>query len=134
MIFWIILAIAIICTAIYIIMDHNDCLFNDEGLLIGTVVSWSVTVLMAIFILIANLSAPSDIIANQQVYDSLTYQIENNLYDNDNDVGKAELAKQVTEWNTDLARGKYDQNNIWYGIFVPDIYDNFEFIPIENIK
>lgn len=132
MIFWIILAIAIICTAIFIIKGHDS--YNNFGLFVGTVISWALVAIMLIFIIVAILSVPSNIAANQQIYNSLTYQVENNLYDNDNEVGKAELVKQITEWNTDLARGKYDQNNIWYGIFIPDIYDNFDFIPIENIK
>lgn len=132
MIFWIMLTIAIICTAVFIIKGHNS--YDNIGWFVGTVISWGITAIMLIFIIVTILSAPSDIVANQQIYNSLTYQIENNLYDNDNEVGKAELVKQVTEWNTDLARGKYDQNNIWYGIFIPDIYDNSEFIPIENIK
>ena len=132
MIFWIVLAIAIICTVVFIAKGH-DC-YYDAGWFGGTVISWALVAIMLIFIIVANLGAPSDIVANQQIYNSLTYQVENNLYDNDNEVGKAELVKQVTEWNTGLARGKYDQNNIWYGIFIPDIYDNFEFIPIENIK
>ena len=130
MIFWIVLAITIICTVVLIIKDG----YCSDGWLISTVISWAVVVFMLIFIIVSILGAPSNIVANQQIYDSLTYQIENNLYDNDNEIGKAELVKQVTEWNTDLARGKYDQNNIWYGIFIPNIYDNFEFIPIENIK
>lgn len=37
-------------------------------------------------------------------YESLTYQLENNLYDND--IGKKELMDEIREWNEDLAYRK----------------------------
>jgi hypothetical protein len=57
-------------------------------------------------------------------YESLTYQLENNLYDNDNDIGKKEL---MDEWNGNLAYCKKIQRNFWVD---PNVYDNFEFIPL----
>lgn len=63
-------------------------------------------------------------------YESLTYQLENNLYDNDNDIGKKELMNEIRKWNEDLAYHKEIQRNFWVGIYYPNIYDNFEFIPL----
>lgn len=57
-------------------------------------------------------------------YESLTYQLENNLYDND--IGKKELMDEIREWNEDLAY----QRNFWVGIYYPNVYDNLEFIPL----
>lgn len=63
-------------------------------------------------------------------YESLTYQLENNLYDNDNDIGKKELMDEIREWNEDLAYHKEIQRNFWVGIYYPNVYDNLEFIPL----
>lgn len=63
-------------------------------------------------------------------YESLTYQLENNLYDNDNDIGKKDLMDEIREWNEDLAYRKAIQRNFWVGIYYPNIYDNLEFIPL----
>lgn len=63
-------------------------------------------------------------------YESLTYQLENNLYDNDNDIGKKELMDEIREWNEDLAYCKKIQRNFWMGIYYPNVYDNLEFIPL----
>lgn len=66
----------------------------------------------------------------EKQYESLTYQLENNLYDNDNDIGKKELMDEIREWNEDLAYYKEIQRNFWVGIYYPNIFDNFEFIPL----
>lgn len=64
----------------------------------------------------------------EKQYESLTYQLDNRLYDNDNDIGKKELMNQIQDWNTDLAYRKTIQRNFWVGIYYPNVYDGFEFI------
>lgn len=65
---------------------------------------------------------------NNKRYESLVYQLENNLYDNDNDLGKKELYNEIREWNEDLAYYQNVQDNFWFGIFYPNVFDQFEFI------
>lgn len=91
---------------------------------------WIAIGVMGVIAIITNVGAKGDIAANQQLYSSLVYQLEHVLYDNDNDIGKLELYEKVTKWNTDLARGKEMQNDIWFGVFYPNIYDQFEFIEL----
>ena len=73
-----------------------------------------------------------EIAANQARYESLVYQYENNLYDNDNDLGKKELMNQIQEWNEDLARNQENQDNLWIGIYIPNVFDQFDFINLEH--
>lgn len=88
-------------------------------------------IVMAIAALFSNVGSKGYIEANRQRYNSLVYQLENNLYDNDNDLGKKELYDEIRDWNEDLAEGKAMQHDIWIGWFYPNIYDEFEFIEME---
>ena len=73
-----------------------------------------------------------DVERNQVRYDSLMCQYENCLYDNDNDVGKKELMSEIQSWNEDLAWHKTMQRDPWIGIYIPDVYDQFDFIELHE--
>ena len=95
-------------------------------------ISSIVAIIMTMILIVSNISIRTNIPATRVRYESLVYQYENNLYENDNDVGKKELMKEIQEWNEDLANGKTYQRDFWVGIFVPNVYDEFDFIEVES--
>lgn len=87
--------------------------------------------IMLIVVISNNVGTDAKIAQYQARYDSLVYQYENDIYNNDNDLGKRDLMEDIERWNTDLAYRKKIQRNFWVGIFYPDIYDDFEFIELQ---
>ena len=131
MIFWITL-IAVVVFAVLAIVFFDSLDFEWVSMLstIISVIAGIAFVVMLIVVIYANVGVEASIEANKQRYESLIYQAENNLYENDNDLGKKELANQIQKWNEDLANGKALQDDFWVGIFYADIYDEFDFIPM----
>lgn len=126
MIFWIfviVMAAAIVCCAV---LDEASEPFWASIVSLNGVIA----MIMLVFIIVGNIGPDAKIAKYQARYDSLVYQYENDIYDNDNDLGKRDLMENIEEWNTDLAYRKRIQRNFWVGIFYPNIYDYFDFIEL----
>ena len=131
MIFWITLISFVVFLVLAIIFaDSWDFEWLGTLSAVLTFVAGIAAAIMLIVIIVNNVGVEAKIEANKQRCDSLIYQAENNLYENDNDLGKKELVNQIQEWNEDLAKGKSLQDDFWVGIFYADIYDEFDFIPM----
>lgn len=103
---------------------------------IGAVV-WGISLIVLIFeflfLAIANIGVSGKISRWETQRSSLVYQLENNLYDNDNDLGKKELYSEIQEWNEKLMVGKAMKDDLWLGIYYPDqLYDSLEPITLEE--
>lgn len=125
MLFWILLVIAIV-GVIWTTLDE----FNTAAMIICAVGVIAATI--SVGVLASNNIGVDGYISRMNTrYEMLTYQYENDIYDNDNDLGKHELMVDIQDWNEDLADRKTIQDDFWIGIYIPDIYDQFEFIELK---
>ena len=88
---------------------------------------------MGIVILVENSGTDAKLEDLRQRGEILEYQLENDLYDNDNDIGKRELYSEIEDYNSTVIKGKKMQRDFWYGIFYPNIYDCLEPIDYRRI-
>lgn len=128
MLFFIFVAIFVIGVLAAIFIDEwSDLHIAAECVL---VVGAFLLAISAVIFAVNYIGADASVAGWERQYESLTYQLENNLYDNDNDIGKKELMNEIREWNEDLAYHKEIQRDFWVGIYYPNVYDNLEFIPL----
>lgn len=132
MLFWIFVIILIVSIIGAILFNKS---YDTEGLSFMCcifAVIMVICILVSGFIMIDNYgNADARVASNKEIYKSLTYQLENNLYDNDNDLGKKELYNQIQEWNKDVVYYQNIQDNFWFGIYWPNVFDQFETINYE---
>lgn len=138
MVLWISIFVTVICLVIFIISDNK---YGDSWYVIGAI---SLVFAITAFVLsaalggvsiVAKAGADAYLASMQEKRSALVYQLENDIYDNDNDLGKKELYSEITEYNCDVAEGKIKQNNIWVYNIYPNVYDELELIEFpEQIK
>lgn len=130
MLFWLVLLSFVISLGLAIYMEKRFCDYSGLFVMIA-LISFIVSIIMLIVIIINNTNVDAYIAENQMRYDMLVYQYENDIYDNDNDLGKRDLMEDIQEWNEDLAYYREAQDDFWVGIFHPNVYDQFEFIELK---
>ena len=132
MLFWIFVGIFVVALVMVIVCYYLDC---DVGVGLTAILTgiFGIAIVVSIAIMANSyIHADANVAKYQKRYESLTYQYENDFYNNDNDVGKYELVSQIEYWNTDLAYRKTIQRDFWLGIYYPNIYDQFEFIKLDK--
>lgn len=131
MLLFIILLSLVIGFAFLVKIADDNCWVGFYALsVIVTAILTFAVIIMGIAGFCVKINADATIARSEQVYESLVYQLENDIYENDNDLGKKELYDAIQSWNADLAEGRVMQDNIWVGMFYTDMYDQFEFIDL----
>lgn len=131
MILWISIAINIISVIVSIISFNK---FRDFWDVIGSistalaVLFFIISAVLGVIAVSASVGSESYLASMQEKRNALVYQLENDLYDNDNDLGKKELYSEIIEYNCDVAKGKIMQDNIWVYNLYSDVYDDLELI------
>ena len=124
MLFW---AFVIIVIAGFVLFT-----FDWENLGITISVIGIFGIIASIVVLAINYIGIDGYIARMNTrYETLVYQYENDIYDNDNDLGKRELMVDIQNWNEDLSSRRERQRDFWIGIYIPNIYDQFEYIELK---
>ena len=135
MILWIFIAITIISAIVSIISFNKFSNFWDIISFISTVLAvlfFSASAVLGAIAISASVGSESYLASMQEKRNALVYQLENDLYDNDNDLGKKELYSEITEYNCDVAKGKIMQDNIWVYNLYSDVYDDLELIEFDE--
>lgn len=130
MLYWILLIIILLLILITYQLEKN----NHEILCVVscffTIIFGLVFVILSIGMVCEYVNIDGRIEEYKTEYNSLVYQYENNIYDNDNDLGKKELMNDILEWNKDLTYMQNAQDDFWIGIFFADIYNQFKTIEL----
>ena len=138
MILWISIVMAIISFILFTVSfekfgdfwDFMNCIS-----LVFLIALFLVSVCLGAASVVAKAGADAYLASMQEKRSALVYQLENDIYDNDNDLGKKELYSEITEYNCDVAEGKIKQDNIWVYNLYSDVYDELELIEFpEQIK
>lgn len=130
MIFWLVVLSIVVFFGLAAYLEKRFYDYYGPFVVIAFI-SLIVAIVMLVTIVVRNVNVDAYVAENQIRYEMLVYQYENDIYDNDNDLGKRDLMEDIQEWNEDLAYYREAQDDFWVGIFHPNVYDQFEFIELK---
>lgn len=135
MIFWI-FVIAIVIGIILFALSENCSFFYSWDLfaIADICISIIVIAIMGVIIVATHVTANGEKLANEQRYDSLIYKVETESIRDEFGIVNKEYIDEVQAWNEDVIKYKEWQRDFWIGIFIPNIYDDFETIDLGNIQ
>jgi len=128
MLFFVFCAMMIIGIVIHKVRGWEDCLGECLAVISGIIVA------ISLICMVCNYSTKdADIEANKQRYDGITYEISSGIYTNAYNISTSNVIDEARAWNEDLAGNKLMQRNAWIGIYIPNIYDEFQYIDYSSI-
>ena len=148
MLFWLCLIILIIGIALIIIgniewynplhepkagiklkkfLYYNNGLFKCYGW-ITTLISGFIMLIMIVCITSVYIQANARVEKLKETYNALTYKVESDACRDEFGLLNKEIIDEIQEWNEDITYSKNIQRNFWIGIFIPNVYDQFETI------
>ena len=118
---------------------HDFLCYDADGYFlyagaIVTVASVIIAIIMLVFISVNQIGGRISFEKNQERYKALIYKVESDSYRDELGLLNKEVIDEMQDWNEDLTFYKSNQRDFWIGIFIPNIYDDFEMIDYEKFQ
>ena len=126
----IVLLVLSIVGAVLIDCDFHECLFQVLIFAIGFLAV--VAIVMCAIIMFANINYKGYILSMNAEKEAIEYQLDNQTYLNDNNVGANEVFSQAGKFNEKVLSGTYSHSNSWTSWFHSPAYQYIEPIDLKK--
>lgn len=106
---------------------QNDDIIKTSGL-VTVVVSGITMVVMIVIFACDYIGVNARVEKNKERYNAITYKVESGACRDEFGLLNKEVIDEIQDWNEDVTYYKNLQKDFWVGIFVPNVYDQFETI------
>ena len=108
---------------------HND-VFSFGGAIL--IVISIIGIGFSLFAIVGNhVTADSYIARSNERYEALCYKVKTENAIDDFGLRNKEIIDEIQEWNEEIVEHQTLQDDFWIGIYFPNVYDQFETIPLE---
>ena len=105
---------------------------NDETIeysgLATVVVSGIIMAIMIVVFACDYIGVNAQVEKAKERYNAITYKVESGAYRDEFGLLNKEVIDEIQDWNEDVTYYKNFQKDFWVGIFIPNVYDQFETI------
>jgi hypothetical protein len=143
MLFWLFIIILAVGISLFVVGNKewdrkNHPFLYENDYKIGAVGIWTtgisaLVLAVMVFILCGwyiNLDAQVE--RNKEIYEGITYKVTSGACRDEFGLLSKEVVDEVQKWNEDVRYYKAAQRDFWIGIFIPNVFDQFETIDYEK--
>lgn len=127
MLLWLLIIVSVVLFLLYFIFDFDIYYFL-------AIISAMFASLCISFAVPNHIAVDEQVLAKQEEYKALVYEVENSTFREEDEIVNKIVFDEVRAWNKDIVFKKSIQKDFWFGVFYPDIYDQFETIDYEEFS
>lgn len=133
MIITIIVVTILIASIVFEIWNANNFRFDYSDILEGIatvniILAGTIAVVIGFVSITNHINIDAHLEATNEKRAALVYQLENETYKNDNNLGASELFDKISDFNSKVVRGRGGMHNPWINWFYQPIWDDVELI------
>lgn len=106
---------------------QNDDTIESSGW-VTIAVSGIIMITMIIVFAYNYIGVNAQVEKNKEQYNAITYKVESGACRDEFGLLNKEVIDEIQDWNENITYYKNFQKDFWVGIFVPNVYDQFETI------
>lgn len=106
---------------------QNDDTIENSGW-VTVVVSGFIMAIMIIVFVSNYIGINAQVEKTKERYNAITYKVESGACRDEFGLLNKEVIDEIQDWNESITYHKNIQKDFWIGIFIPDVYDQFETI------
>ena len=106
--------------------QNNDTIENSGW--VTVVVSGFIMAIMIIVFVSNYIGINAQVEKTKERYNAITYKVESGACRDEFGLLNKEVIDEIQDWNESITYHKNIQKDFWIGIFIPNVYDQFETI------
>lgn len=118
MLFWLCLIVLIVGIVLVTVRDSW----------VTVIVSGFIMAVMVIVLVGNYIGVNAQVEKLKERYNAITYKVESGACRDEFGLLNKEVIDEIQDWNESITYNKNIQENFWIGIFIPNVYDQFETI------
>ena len=115
---------------------HNFLYINDYEIrtagALTTVISAVVLAIMTIILCCQYIGVDAQVEKNKEIYHAIEYKVTSGACRDEFGLLSKTVIDEVEDWNKDVKYYQTLQNDFWVGVFIPNVFDQFEIIDYES--
>lgn len=112
--------------------DYNECIVMTG---VSLVVVFGICAIISIIVISVNCIGSEGVrLAYEQRYESLIYKARTESIRDEFGIINKDYIDEIQAWNENVVKLKNWEKDFWIGIFVPNIYGEFETIDLSEIS